>query len=721
MSEITGAWRLMGLSGLVLGLGLAPFLTRPEIAAAPPGAEIALALVCACALAAIRPRTDPARVAWLASVAVTAAAAGLILGEDRLRSIDAGALHTAPPHAANTGDPDVASGAVSLGGELVAYPRRSPDLTRFKLQTPRGLVMVESRAPPPDLSPGDRLRATGTLAEPPDWYAAQLRREGIARILTAERVTVEPGPGRGGLTGLLDGIRDRAELGIAAGMPPREAALARGFVLGQDDGIDPVTREDFRRSGLAHLLAVSGQNVMLLVILASLPLAIAGVSLRARIPVLIGLVAIYVPLAGAGPSIQRAGAMGAAGLLALAAGRPTTRSFGLLIAAAFTLALNPRASGDVGWQLSFAAVIGILVLAPGFRGAIRARLGRGPWQQPLAEGTAITLAATIATAPLLAYHFETFPIGTVCANLLALPAVAPAMWLGMAAGALGQIPLIPTELPNQLNAVFLSYIAEVAAMIGRPGWAEIELPMGSPWAVALAEITLFGLTLLGLRIDRTRRRRLADGGQAGERYAADPNAPGPDARGRRARGPRARRRVRARVGAVVAVLVLAAPLLVAVGGEHLPGARPGEPAGLRLTALDIGQGDAILLQVGTTGSLLVDTGPPGAGLVGKLGHYGVERLDAVIITHADADHAGALAELLSAIEVERLLQAAPLGEPVGAITAAAGLSTVTVAAGNRLRLGPLQLEVLWPEPEAVEVEVEAAESAAAAIGADAGG
>ena len=97
-------------------------------------------------------------------------------------------------------------------------------------------------------------------------------------------------------------------------MPAREAALARGFVLGDDERIDAATEEDFRRSGLSHLLAVSGENVTLLCLLALPVLAALGIPLRERLLWLLGLIAVYVPLAGAGPSIQRAAVMGAAGL-----------------------------------------------------------------------------------------------------------------------------------------------------------------------------------------------------------------------------------------------------------------------------------------------------------------------------------------------------------------------------------------------------------------------
>src|ERR1700760_4875492 len=246
-------------------------------------------------------------------------------------------------------------------------------------------------------------------------------------------------------------IRARAEAGLGEGMPPREAALARGFVLGDDDELDQGTKEDFIRAGLSHLTAVSGENVTLLALLAMPILAAFGVPLRERLLWTIGLIAVYVPLAGSGPSIQRAGVMGAIGLFATLQGRRTSRLYALALAAVMTLAIDPSVAGNVGWQLSFAAVLGILLLASPVRGWLLARLGRGarPWRRALAEGIAITVAATLATAPLIAYVFEEISLTSLAANVLALPAVAPAMWLGVVSAGLGPIPPIPPPPPHR--------------------------------------------------------------------------------------------------------------------------------------------------------------------------------------------------------------------------------------------------------------------------------
>src|ERR1700709_2750652 len=127
-------------------------------------------------------------------------------------------------------------------------------------------------------------------------------------------------------------IRERASDGLGRGMPAREAELARGFVIGEDEGIDAETKEDFRRAGLSHLLAVSGQNVTLLALLACARVAALGIPLRERLVWVLGLIVIYVPLAGAGPSIQRAGVMGAVGVVATLSGRRASRLYALGLA-----------------------------------------------------------------------------------------------------------------------------------------------------------------------------------------------------------------------------------------------------------------------------------------------------------------------------------------------------------------------------------------------------
>jgi competence protein ComEC len=444
-------------------------------------------------------------------------------------------------------------------------------------------------------------------------------------------------------------IRQRAAAGLGEGMPGREAALARGFVLGEDEGVDERTEENFRRAGLSHLLAVSGQNVTLLALLAMPLLSAFGIPLRERLLWVLALIAVYVPVAGAGPSIQRAGVMGALGLLATLGGRRASRLYALALAALVTLAIDPGVATDVGWQLSFAAVLGILLLAPPLRERFDSILGRGRWRRALAEGVAVTVAATLATAPLIAFHFETLSTTTLVANVVALPAVAPAMWLGMCGAGLAQLPGVPLEPLNGLNALLLAYVAQVAEWCAAPRWAELRVHLDGQ-GLALAYL---GLAAALLACRRWPRSALA-------------------------------------IAAIAGAFWLPLP--------SFGGAAADPPHGLRVVVLDVGQGDAILLQPAHAAPILVDGGPPGDGLARKLEAAGVGSLGAVVVTHDQSDHVGGVEELLGDLPVRRLLFAR-LHRGLIVAAAGAGADPERIAAGRELRSGALRLRVLWPPVE----------------------
>jgi competence protein ComEC len=467
-----------------------------------------------------------------------------------------------------------------------------------------------------------------------------------------------------------EAIQGRAEEALGRGMPAREAELARGLVLGEDDRIGPGTVEDFRRAGLSHLLAVSGQNVALLSLLAMPLLAAFGLPLRTRLVWVLAAIVIYVPLAGAGPSILRAGVMGGLSLLATLAGRRSSRLYALALAAVVTLAIDPGVATDVAWQLSFAAVLGILALAAPLGSAIAGRLGARGWRGALAEGAAMTISATLATAPLIAFHFGTISTTTLASNLLALPAVAPAMWLGMLAAVGGQVPGFPVAVLNAITAPLLAYIAQVAAWCGRPSWAYLHLRLDMVGLIAsygaLVIATLIVPPLL-------RRRRIAALRRASS----------------------VRRRPRWLGLALTAALV--AVVLVWVGrGQSADAVGPAR--GLRVSVLDVGQGDAILLQPAGAPAVLVDGGPPGDDLVAKLRAAGVQRLSVAVVTHEQSDHAGGLEELLGRLPVAQLAYAR-LSRRLRGEAETAGVTPVRVARGAALRAGRLKIEVLWPPRE----------------------
>lgn len=482
-----------------------------------------------------------------------------------------------------------------------------------------------------------------------------------------------------------DEIRARAELALGRGTPAREAELARGFVLGEDDRIDPATVEDFRRAGLSHLLAVSGQNVALLALLAMPMLAALGMPLRTRLLWVLAAIVAYVPLAGAGPSILRAGVMGGLGVLATLAGRRASRFYALALAAVVTLAIDPGIAADVGWQLSFAAVLGILAFAAHLRSALSSRLGAGFASAALAEGAAITVAATVSTAPLIAFHFEAISTLALLANLLVLPAVAPAMWLGMLAATAGQVPGLPLEPLNGVNALLLAYIAQVASWCADPSWAYPQVRLGGGGLIATYVALVLGWIGTPIALRRLRLARLRSG---------SPQATfGRNAFSLHSRKKALRPRRGLRTGITGGAIAVALAGLALWDGDGTSGVR-----GLRVSFFDIGQGDAILLQPAGAPAVLVDGGPPGADLADKLRAAGVARLAAAVVTHEQSDHAGGIEELLGRLPVARLAYSR-LGRGLRRAAELAGAEPVRIAAGTVIRAGDLRLEALWPPSE----------------------
>jgi competence protein ComEC len=544
----------------------------------------------------------------------------------------------------------------------------------------RVLVRAPARVPwPARAEPGVELAVRGRLRALGRFDAPERRRNAHALLQAAAiRAT---GRRRRGLLGALDAVRSRTERALTSGLPPPQGALARGMVLGQDGALTAGVREDFRVTGLAHLVAASGANVALLATLVLAGGAAAGLGLGARLWLAVALVAAYVPLAGAGPSIQRAGVMGVAGLVAALAGRPASRWYALLLAAAITLAWSPRAAEDPGWQLSFAAVLSMLALVP----ALRVRLRRGRVPSGLAEALAVTAAATLGTAPLIALHFERLSLVSLPANLLAAPAVAPVMWLGTVAGALGQLaPWLAAPVAD-LAALPLAYLTWLADRAAALPFAELGIGSPGPW-VAVATYAVAGVAALAWRRVR------------------------PAGRPARERSPAARARLRAGLGLIAAGA--SAALLVAARP-------PAPPRDLTVSFLDIGQGDATLIQHGRA-AVLVDTGPPDGPILERLRAAGVRRLDLLVLTHAALDHDGAAASVLDELAVGMVLDgeeasvaaagdpsapaparpAGPFGaratEPVALLAARRRVPHARSDAGQVLRVGPLELRVLWP-------------------------
>ena len=344
-------------------------------------------------------------------------------------------------------------------------------------------------------------------------------------------------------------------------------------------------------------------------------------------------------------------------MLATLAGRRASRLYALALAPLVTLAIDPAIAADVGWQLSFAAVLGILVLASPLRRAIAGRIGerrRGPRARRGRRDDDRRDPGDRAADRLSLRAVSTT---TLVANLLALPAVAPAMWLGMLAAAAGPGPGLPGRAAQRAQRPAARLHRPGRRLVRAPEWAEVEVRLGAGcWTASSPTARRLARRRPAARLAKPRRR-------------------GSAVRPRVGGGPRAESAGQRRCGRRLAL----------AEGSGRAGRR--RRAGLRVSVLDVGQGDAILLQPAGAPAVLVDGGPPGADLERKLEQAGVERLGAAIVTHDQSDHAGGIEELLGRLPVDRLVYAR-LGPRPGLRGAAAAGCQPRRGRGRRVSCAP---------------------------------
>jgi competence protein ComEC len=432
-------------------------------------------------------------------------------------------------------------------------------------------------------------------------------------------------------------------------------ALVLGVVLGEDEGLPDQVRDDFRASGLAHLLAVSGQNVAFIVA------GVFGLGWLLRVPrvtrelLAIGAIAAYVLAVGWQPSVIRAGVAGVLASLAWLVARPRDRWHFLAWGAVLLLAWSPTSLLEPGFQLSFVAVAGIFAGLPAAR-----RVADGyPIPRHVADAIAVSLVCGLATAPIVLVHFGQAPAYTVLANALAFPAMPVVLGLGLLAAAADPVsPAAATALAWLAGwaAAWLELVARLVAAL--PG---AELETRPALLVTMAVVAAWTAARYGRRGARTRSR----------------------------------------FHPAVQALALAAALALATGWlASRPAPAWTEPGGLRVTFLDVGQGDAVLLETASA-RVLVDQGPPEADVAGQLSAMGIRSLSALVLTHPQRDHVGGAPEVIRRLHVGAVLDpdlAASGPERDEAIAAARARRgpVRTIRAGSEFGVGGLRLRVLWP-------------------------
>ncbi len=546
--------------------------------------------------------------------------------------------------------------AVRIVGTVRSDPRavsaRYGDLvvTRLELRevTGRGSsyamaapVLVIGDADWLDVPLGARVRTAGRLGAADD--------EDLAAVLSARgppEVLAAPDGWWRGAAAVRASIRD-----AVAHRPADQRALVPALVDGDDAGLDEGLADDFRTTGLTHLLAVSGTNLTLVVGFLLILARWAG--LRGRALLVVGALGIigFVLLARTEPSVLRAAVMGTVALFAMGADGRRRGARALGVAVVVLLLVQPGLAVQPGFALSVLATAGIVLLAPGWRDALARWLPR--W---VAEAIAVPSAAQLACTPVVAGLSGQVSLVAVAANLAAAPVVGPATVLGLSAGLVGLVAPVVGRLLGTVASWCVGWIITVATRGAALPTAALDWGSGVV-ALGVLSVLVLAIALVGPIL------------------------------------------LRRPVTGVGCSLLLA---LVVVVRPPTPGWPPTDWV---LVACDVGQGDALVLNAGPGSAVVVDAGPDRAAVDRCLDRLGVQEVPLVVLTHFHADHVDGLSGVfdgrsVGAVETTGLLDPPGGVREVGSVAGSVGLVPAPTPYGETRRVGAVTLQALWPPPDA---------------------
>jgi len=468
-------------------------------------------------------------------------------------------------------------------------------------------------------------------------------------------------------------LRHLSEITLGAGT--RAKALLDATLLGDRMDLDEELDEAFKRSGTAHLLAVSGMNVAIVAWAAWTVASFFGLGLRASGAVVLGTTMLYAMMCGLSPSVLRATVMTAALVVSILFRRRLDLLQSTALAALAILVARPYDLFDAGFQLSFAAVAGIVCLSGDIAELLRPkpsvleraaaaeylsrfhrlRLWMRPWE---VNAVAVSVSASLGVVPLLAYYFNLFSPVALLANLIAVPLYSFATILSIvhvgAAAVSGWLAVVPALLVRGTMAAITAVIEGAA-----------RLPMAWAYCATPKLGWIVGYYALALIFVGRRRLRLS--------------------------------------GKSAAIAWMAGIVLCLVATGPTP-----RPKGLEMTALDVEHGLAVVLRYPDGSTVLYDCGTYGRKDIGRwvvapaLWSWGVRRIDLLVVSHADSDHVNGIPPLLERFRIGRVLHGPVLGQAsAGAellrMLDDRGIPHQAAWAGDRFELGRGNLlEVLNP-------------------------
>ncbi|MGQ0602207.1 MAG: ComEC/Rec2 family competence protein, partial [Anaerolineales bacterium] len=371
---------------------------------------------------------------------------------------------------------------------------------------------------------GDRVRVTGSLETPPEFddfsYRDYLARFGIhSQVRRAQVSFLAERQGQPIYQVIFD-FKARALTTLSQLFPEPHAALLQGILLGVESGIPADIKDAFRITGTSHIVAISGFNISILVaVFMALVSRWLGPNRGAMLSIVV--IAVYTILVGASASVVRAAIMGSLGLIALRLGRRTVGLNTLAVAALAMVLWNPLTLWDVGFQLSAAATLGLILYAEPLQSLLQRMLERRMPQASAetltrlaADTFLLTFAAQLTTLPLIAYTFGQLSLISLLANALILPAQPAVMVLGLVALSAGLVWLPLGQLMAWLTYPFTAYTLALVKLFARVPGAAIQLNEVAPALMLIFYAALFAITWL-------LRRPAAERPQWWSRFAAD--------------------------------------------------------------------------------------------------------------------------------------------------------------------------------------------------------
>ncbi|MEO8458329.1 MAG: ComEC/Rec2 family competence protein [Chloroflexota bacterium] len=583
--------------------------------------------------------------------------------------------------------------AVKLRGVVSDEPEERETTTLYRLDISDVFEGGEWRAQPgavlvrgpiaPRYEYGDALEIEAKLETPPTFadfdYRDYLATRGIASIVSFPKTTVIAHDQGNWLRATMIDVKSHLSRALSDVLPEPHSSLAAGILYGERSAIPDDLSSDMRITGTSHLVAVSGQNVT---IVAAMVIAVLAwlIGRRPAAWVSLGAIVGYTMLVGVQPSVIRAAIMGGIFVIATISGRQRSSLTALLLAGAVMSALDAKVIDDVSFQLSFAATVGLTTLS----GPLRVRLqnaanrsaiiGGFPLTAPAIEGFAVTVAAVLFTLPITALKFGQISIVAPIANMFVVPAF---LAVGLTAGVAAAIDLIAPGLApigSWIAWPAAEYMIEAIRLFASVPGASATLDGVQTWEAGV----WYGVLLAGTWWVAS---------HPGE--AIEPSPP-PEPVARRALLPASGLALLVALAGVTALLYLSRP----EGGR------------LSVTFLDVGQGDAILIEGPQGNRVLVDGGPGSLPITRALSRnlpFDDRRIDMVVLTHAQSDHMAGLLTVVDKYDVGEVLDAALPGtnglyDAWEATVRDSGAAIVTADRGQGIDLGDgAMLRVLAPD------------------------